>query len=173
VLSGRGPVQIAYHVPDVESAARHYAAEFGWGPFFVLKHIPLEFARYRGREAVFDHSSAYGQAGDMMIEFITQHGDDPSAIRDMYESDQSGVHHVAFFIPDLQQAMAEFRQRGYEFALEARTTTGVDFVMADARADLGHMIELYENRDDLAKFYAFVRREAEAWDGRNPVRLLG
>jgi hypothetical protein len=28
-------------------------------------------------------------------------------------------------------------------------------------------------RDALAKFYAYVKRKSEGWDGRDPVRRLG
>jgi hypothetical protein len=49
----------------------------------------------------------------------------------------------------------------------------VDFAMVDASAELGHMLEFYEARDELAKFYAYVRRKAEGWDGRDPLRRLG
>ncbi len=118
------PVQIAYHVPDPAAAARRYAVEFGWGPFFLMEHIALAECRYRGQPATFDHTSAYGQAGEFMVEFITQHGDAPSALRDLYRADQSGLHHVAHFVPELEAAVADFRKRGYVAALEARTTTG-------------------------------------------------
>lgn len=171
-LAGSGPVQIAYHVPDPEAAAEHYARIFGWGPFYVMRHIPLEFARYRGRDAVFDHTSAYGQAGNIMIEFITQHGDEASALRDMYAKNESGVHHVAYFVPDLAGAVSEFQGLGYELPLEARTTTGVDFTMVDTSQLLGHMLELYERRDDLDKFYSYIRHKAQDWDGKKPVRML-
>lgn len=168
----RKPVQIAYHVPDPAAAARRHATEFGWGPFFLMEHIALERSLYRGRPATFDHSSAYGQAGELMIEFITQHGDEASALRDMYASGQSGLHHVAQFVPDLVAAIAGYRERGLEAALEARTTTGVDFAMIDTRSELGHMLELYEPSEGLRRFYAYVRKSAQGWDGRDPVRQL-
>jgi len=171
-LSGAGPVQNAYYVPDIEKAARHYAEVFGWGPFFVLEHIPLEFAKYRGDPAEFDHSSAYGQAGDLMIEFITQHNDGPSAVRDMYAPDESGLHHVAHFVTDLAASVRAFETLGYDVALEARTTTGVDFVMVDACDTLSHMIELYEPNEALRGFYSYVKHKAADWDGTDPVRYL-
>jgi hypothetical protein len=173
-IAGGGlvPVQLAYHVPDPEAAARHYAAEFGWGPFFLLPHIALAHSSYRGRPAPFDHSSAYGQAGELMIEFITQHDDEPSALRDMFGAAQSGLHHVASFVPDLPAAIAAFRSRGYEAALEARTVTGVDFAMIDTSRDLGHMIEVYEPVSHLKRFYEFVRQASRDWDGREAVRRL-
>ena len=167
------PVQLAYHVPDPSEAARRYAAAFGWGPFFLMEHIALERSIYRRQSAAFDHSSAYGQAGDVMIEFIAQHGDGPSALRDMYGPTESGLHHVASFVPDLAATVAGFRDRGYEAALEARTTTGVDFVMIDTSRDLGHMIELYEPVSQLRRFYEHVRNASRDWDGRDPVRRLG
>jgi len=167
------PVQMAYHVPDPVAAAEYYSREYGWGPFFLMEHIPLEQARYRGQPAVFDHSSAYGQAGELMVELITQHNDGPSALRDLYAPHESGLHHVAYFVPDLTAALRAFRERGKALALEARTATGVDFAMVDAVAEFGHMLELYEASESLTKFYAYVRRKAEGWDGREPLRRLG
>src|SRR4029079_16497628 len=151
------PVQIAYHVPDPEAAAVRYAQAYGWGPFFLMEHIPLERSLYRGTPQPFDHTSAYGQAGELMVELITQHGDAPSALRDMYAAHETGVHHVAYFVPVLSEALRRFRERGLEVALEARTASGFEFTMVDARAELGHMLELYEPRTELRGFYDYVR----------------
>jgi hypothetical protein len=172
MLSAYEPVQIAYHVPDPAAAAVRYARTFGWGPFFLMEHIPLERCLYRGRPGSFDHTSAYGQAGQMMVELITQHGEGPSALRDMYAADETGVHHVAYFVPKLAEALDIFRSRGLEVALDARTSGGVEFAMVDARAELGHMLELYEARADLQRFYDYVRRKSEGWDGAEPLRRL-
>lgn len=166
------PVQIAYHVPDPASAARELAAAHGWGPFFLMEHIPLAWCRYRGAAAEFDHSSAYGQAGDVMIELITQHNEGPSAIRDLYGPDERGLHHVASFVDDLDAALAQQRIAGRGLALEAMTDRGVRFAMVDAVATLGHMIELYEADDALRRFYAYVARAARDWDGTEPLRPL-
>ena len=166
------PVQVAYHVPDPEAAAERFARDFGWGPFFLMEHIALERSLHRGAPAVFDHSSAYGQAGDLMVELITQHNEGPSALRDMYAPHQTGIHHVAYFVPSLDAALGEFRRRGDAIALEARTATGVDFAMVDQVSLLGHMLELYEPGEDLKRFYAYVRQKSEGWDGSRPLRRL-
>ncbi|MEP6884550.1 MAG: VOC family protein [Gammaproteobacteria bacterium] len=167
------PVQIAYHVPDPEQAARDFASSFGWGPFFLFEHIALSRCLYRGASASFDHSSAYGQAGDLMIELITQHGEAPSVLRDLYASDEVGVHHVAHFVTSLHDALNEARATGWEIALDACTATGTSFAMLDTSRELGHMVELYEPAGDLLKFYRYVRRAAEGWDGAQPLRRLG
>lgn len=166
------PVQIAYHVPDAIAAAQRFARDFGWGPFYVMQHIPLSRALYRGTPTVFDHTSAYGQAGELMVELIMQHGDDASVLRDRFAAHQSGLHHIACFVPDLAAALAEHVRLGRTVALDARTTTGVDFAMIDLSAELGHMLELYERSEPLERFYAFVRRKSQDWDGSEPVRYL-
>ena len=166
------PVQMAYHVPDPEAAAERFARDFGWGPFFLMEHIALERSLYRGTPAKFDHSSAYGQAGEVMIELITQHDDTPSTLRDMYAAHESGLHHVACFVPALAPALDDYRSRGIAIALDARTATGVDFAMVDLRTSLGHMLELYEPGPDLLRFYAYVRKAASGWDGSRPLRRL-
>lgn len=166
------PVQIAYHVPDPVAAAERCAREFGWGPFFVMEHIPLTRSLYRGTPAEFDHTSAYGQAGEMMVELITQHNDGPSALRDLYAPHETGVHHAACFVEDLAATVQAYAQEGIVVALDAHTKTGVHFVMLDTSASLGHMLELYEPNEDLRRFYAHVRKCAEGWDGERPVRRL-
>ena len=166
------PVQIAYHVADPERAARHYSSTYGWGPFFLFEHIALSRCVYRGAPASFDHSSAYGQAGDLMIELISQADDAPSVLRDLYARDAVGVHHVAHFVPDLPAALAYERDAGTTIALDACTAGGTAFAMLDTTHDLGHMIEIYEPAGDLSKFYRYVKRAAEGWDGSQPVRRL-
>jgi hypothetical protein len=170
--AGLRPVQLAYHVPDPVEAAHRLAREHGWGPFYLMSHIGLESVRYRGAPGRFDHSSAYGQAGDMMVELITQHDDAPSALRDCFTAHQTGLHHVACFVPDLAAALAGFAAGGVAAALEARTATGVSFAMLDTRRDFGHMLELYEADETLSRFYAFIRRKSLGWDGDRPLRRL-
>lgn len=166
------PVQLAYYVPDPYAAAVQYAERYGWGPFYLMEHIPVESCLYRGTPEVFDHSSAYGQAGEMMIELITHHGPGPSALRDMYGEQDSGLHHVAYFVPALLSALEACREQSMPTAMHARTTGGVEFAMVDARRDLGHMLEFYEPRDELSQFYSFVKNKSQGWDGSDPVRRL-
>lgn len=173
VLPAVRPVQIAYHVPDPAAAAIEAARTFGWGPFFLFEHIPLQSCHYRGRASAFDHSSAYGQAGELMVEFITQHGDEPSVVRDVYRGHERGIHHVAHFVPGLEEAVAGYGALGFETAMDAVTRDGVRFAMLDTRATLGHLLELYEPGPGLTRFYDYVRRKAQGWDGHEPLRRLG
>ena len=170
---GLKAVQIAYHVPDVRAAAVRMAAETGAGPFFLAEHIPLEACIYRGQEIHFDHSSAYGQMGNVMVELFQQHNDGPSAVRDMYRPEDEGLHHVACFVEDLAAATEHYEALGFPLAQAASTAVGVDFNFMDARNRLGHMIELYEPSAILTGLYDMVREAASDWDGRDPLRALG
>jgi catechol 2,3-dioxygenase-like lactoylglutathione lyase family enzyme len=166
------PVQLAYHVSNPEAAAREYSRIFGWGPFFLMEHIELSSCVYRGTAAKFDHTSAYGQAGDIMVELITQHDDSPSVLRELYAREAVGIHHVAHFVPDLNETLREAQAAGVAVALDASTSTGTRFAMLDTTRALGHMVEIYEPAGDLLKFYRHVRRAAEGWNGEQPVRHL-
>jgi hypothetical protein len=172
IFNSTNAVQIAYHVPDPTAAAANFSELFGWGPFFLFEHIPLSSCLYRGRPTSFDHTSAYGQAGEMMIELITQHDDTPSVLREHHARDSVGIHHVAHFVRNLDDSLDQARLASIDVAMDACTATGTRFVMLDTTRELGHMIELYEGVGDLLKFYRFVRRAADGWDGQEPVRRL-
>lgn len=162
-------VQMAYHVPDPEAAASDCARRFGWGPFYLLEHVPLARCVYRGQPASFDHTSAYGQAGEIMVELITQHGDAPSVVREAYAADARGLHHTAHFVADLPKAIDAHVAQGAELVMDATTADGVRFVMLGSPA-LGHCLELYEPTPALTRFYDYIRRKAVDWDGADPVR---
>ena len=164
-------VQVAYVVADVEAGARRWAERFGAGPFFVRHHIPMVDSTHRGRPAPFDHSNACGQWGPIMLELITDHGTGPSVVRDMFAPGEEGLHHVACFVDDLDEAVAGYAALGYEVAGAANAYGLTRVCYIDTTADRGHLTELYEPSGRLRDFYDMVASAAEGWDGRNPVRM--
>ena len=155
--------QIAYFVADLRAAAAAHRRVFGSGPFLVVDHVPTPIAQYRGAPAVFDHGSAYGQWGDVMVEFSCQHNPDPSAFHDMYPwgSGRYGLHHVAVFVDDLHEGIARFEALGHPCALYAEVGANA-YAMVDTVALLGHMTELYVPNADLTGFYDRIRAAARA-----------
>jgi len=166
--------QLAYKVNDLEVAAAAHHRQFGSGPFFVLRHVALASSQHRGMEQPFDHSSAYGQWGSVMVELVVQHNPDPSALHDMFPhgSGKEGLHHEALFVDDLDAAIARFASEGAPLAQLSVTQTGTAFAFVDTRARLGHMMELYEPTEQLTGFYDFVAEAAKGWDGRDLMREL-
>jgi len=163
------PVQIAYAVPDAWAAAEHWASRFGAGPFFVRPHIRLAEVRYRGQPSTFDHTSAYGQWGSVMVELVQDHGTAPSVVRERYAPNESGLHHLAFIVGDLDEVTERLVAAGHPVAMTARTSN-TRFNFVDAVGSLGHMIGLYEESDRIWAFYEEVRSAADRWDGSDPVR---
>ena len=165
-----GPVQVAYAVTDVRAAATWWAEKFGAGPFFVIEHIELNDVRYHGTPSTFDHSSAYGQWGDIMVELVCDHTIGQSPVADVVGAGGQGLHHMAYFVKDLASAQVGLVSAGWPEALHASTASGLAFAFHDATETLGHMIEVYEPVDALVAFYRRVADAAVGWDGTEPTR---
>lgn len=167
--------QLAYKVNDLEAAAAAHHRAFGSGPFFVARHVALASSHHRGVERPFDHSSAYGQWGSVMVELVVQHNADASALHDMFPHGEQaeGLHHAALFVDDLHAQIARFAKEGAPLAQLSVTAGGTAFAFVDTRASLGHMLELYEPTAQLTGFYDFVAAAAQGWDGCDVIRELG
>jgi hypothetical protein len=160
-------IQNAYFVADLDAAIDRWHARWGLGPFFVRRHIALPQVRYRGMEASLDISAAYVQAGDIMVELVTQHDDAPSAFREMFGAGQEGFHHVAVVPDDYDTLLARYAEAGFEVVTELRTASGRGAAYVDTRAWLGHFVEVYWPSEGLSRLYRDVAAAAAGWDGRN------
>jgi Glyoxalase/Bleomycin resistance protein/Dioxygenase superfamily len=162
------PVQIAYAVDHLEREAEIFAERFGAGPFFIRHHPPFE-ATHDGGPAIFNHSSAYGQWGDIQVELV-RFGECSPASLHRSVAGVSGLHHVAMFVDSLPAAQARLEASGMPCVMLSTTPSGLQFAFHDARAQLGHFIELYEPTDSVQGLYRTVRDAAVDWDGQDPVR---
>ena len=156
--------QIAYFCADVRAAAAAHHSAYGSGPFFVADNIPLARCVH--------HSSAYGQWGEVMVEFVQQNNPGPSPFHDIYPegSGRYGFHHVAVFVEDVDAALAAFEAQGAPCAMRAEMADGFVYAFADTSATLGHMTELYTPRPSLLGFYAMVADAAR--EGAPPRDLI-
>ncbi|MCX7283255.1 MAG: VOC family protein [Novosphingobium sp.] len=167
--------QVAFFVEDARAAARAHHAAFQSGPFFVADNIPLARAVHRGVERELDHTSAYGQWGDVMVEFVAQNNPGPSPFRDLYPegSGRWGMHHIAVFADDVDTEIARFSAQGAPCALRAEMTDGFVFAFADTTATLGLMTEIYAPTKALLDFYAMVAQAAQDLSGQgDPIKTI-
>lgn len=164
------PMQLAYVVADVVVAARHWAEHHGAGPFFINPHIEVSDVMHRGRPVPFDHSTALGQWGGLMVELLQDHGTGPSVVRDLYDPGQTGLHHVAQFVDDLDAETARLAALGYPLAQSAVARGITRFHFIDTVEERGHFLELYEPNPQLTATYDRVAEAARDWDGSAPVR---
>ncbi|MGA1005137.1 MAG: hypothetical protein ACO3TP_02305 [Ilumatobacteraceae bacterium] len=143
---------MAFSTPDLdESTLTSWRRRLGTGPFVIVRHVELDSCLVHGQPADFDHSSAFAQWGEMMIELIVEHSRPRVGPVD-------GIHHVAFIVPSIDDAAENCSELGWPIALSATTKRGQRFMMFDARHDLGHLVEVYEATSELVGFYQYVRR---------------
>jgi hypothetical protein len=163
--------QVAYFCSDAREAALRHHQIFGSGPFFLAEHIPLKRSVHRGVERELDHTSAYGQWGEVMIEFVQQNNRGPSVFHDLFPegSNRYGLHHIALFVDDVDAETTRLAQEGFPTACRAEMNDGFVFAFADTTAVFGHMLELYVPVPALASFYRMVARAAQNFDGSDII----
>ena len=165
-------VQVAYATTDVRAAAREWHERYGAGPFFGREHVPMSRVLVDGEEATFDHSCALGQWGRVMVELVHHHELQPAALEDDMRGGATGIHHVACFVDDLEEARDQLVAAGARVVMDAQSNE-VRFIFLDPGPEHGHMIEIYEETPYMAKLYGKVREAAEGWDGTDLIRERG
>jgi hypothetical protein len=174
MLLGQKPRQIAYYVPDIRVFAERHSKMFGSGPFFAVDNIKLSYCNHRGKPIKWDHSAAFGQWGDLMVEIMQQNKPGPSVLTDVFPpgSGRNGVHHVAYFVDDPAATVAALEKNGYPLAMHCGLDNGMEVFMVDTVALYGHMTELYAPTPVIIGFYDFVREQSVGFDGKDPVRTI-
>lgn len=176
VTGGRGvdsaipPIHhVGYVVDDLRSGVRRFAAAFGAGPFFAMHHIPFDEVSYRDGPATYDHSSAFGAWGPMIVELSEVHRAQPAGLREQLVAPGAGVGHVAWLADSLELETERLRALGL-VPFHAGRTGPASAVWFQAGPLLGHPVEVLQRRDELLGFYAMVREAAVGWDGAAPLR---
>jgi hypothetical protein len=163
-------IQYAWIVPDLETAARHWHATLGVGPFLVNRNLVLTEPRYRGQPGAPAFSTAVAQSGDVQIELIEQHDDLPSVYRETVPAGRTGFHHVAFVEEDFGAALRALTGQGHAVAANGRFGD-MRYAYVDTSAVLGCMVEIIEDKPAIRGFFDAIRKAAERWDG-DPATLV-
>jgi hypothetical protein len=162
-------VQIAYAVDDVRAAALRWHELTGAGPFFVRDHVPTVRVLAGGESAVFDHSCALGQWGEVMVEFVHHHQLAPDGLEREMRRGGHGIHHVALFVDNLDRERRHLEASDIPLLMEAETPE-VRFMFFDPGEEMGHLVECYERTPYLDRLYRRVREASLGWDGTEVVR---
>jgi hypothetical protein len=162
-------VQIAYAVEDVRAVARSFADRVGAGPFFVRHHSLPRHVDHRGQLGEFDHSSAYGQWGPLQVELVEVHHAAPGSLAEIVQR-TSGIHHVATFVDSIDAEQRRLVELGWPPVMTAETASGMRYAFHDSRAELGHLLEVYEPSAGVLALYGMVAAAAAGWNGDDPVR---
>ncbi|HMM76062.1 MAG TPA: VOC family protein [Gammaproteobacteria bacterium] len=163
--------QLAYVVRDLDAALHYWTTELKAGPFFLFEHCALLNQRFHGRPSNVDVSLAIGNSGDLQIELIQQHNDEPSVYKEFLDAGRVGVHHFGLMPVDYAAACAHYRELGYAAAFEC-TVGGAPLSYFDTVKTLGHYTELWDNSPVYKDLFLMVENAAKGWDGKDPVRKM-
>ncbi len=162
---------IGYVVEDLRAGVARYASALGAGPFFAIEHIVFDQVTYRGAPAVYDHSSAFGQWGPILIELTQVHDAQPEGLGAALTAPGTGIGHVAWLADSLEDETARLGGLGIE-PFHTGATGPVSAVWFDARPLFGHPLEVLRDCEQLRGFYAMVRGASEGWDGQHAFRAI-
>ncbi|MBQ61553.1 MAG: methylmalonyl-CoA epimerase [Gammaproteobacteria bacterium] len=152
--------QEAYLVNDLEEAIGKWHALYGAGPFVVAPHHRADTFMYRGTSVEADVSYGFGYLGDMMIQFIQQHDDQPSIYRDMYKQGEQGFHHVGCLVTDFEKEKQRFLTLGFELACELYADN-VNACYFDTREVSSGFTELHADPPHILGGFATWKRAHE------------
>jgi len=168
-----GPIrQNAYVVPDLHAEMERWL-RLGVGPWIVLPSFVQADSEYRGRATAPVVSIGFANSGELQIELIQQEDDAPSIYKEFTDGGRSGFHHVAFWSEDFDATMAATRDAGWPVVHHGTGGGLARFAYVDAGGFTSTVVEVMELNDVTRAMTASVREAAVAWDGSDPVRLLG
>jgi hypothetical protein len=163
-------VQNCYVVRDLDEACARFRDRYGIGPFVGGAEAELDNHVYRGRPAPpIRLRGVFVQSGPLNIELVQILSDGPCAFTDMYRNGAEGFHHVAMFCPDYEATRDAWVAAGYAIASEFTVNWGAKICYVDARADMGHMIELYPEDPIIRAMYRQAAEAPKSWGGRDLI----
>ena len=166
-----GPVrQIGYVVRDLDEAIANWLT-MGVGPWFVIRAVP-QHVDYRGEPCTVTLSLALANSGDLQIELIQQLDDAPSVFTEFLDATGGGFHQLAYWAADFDAAAAALTAAGWPRIWAGGEAGGVRFAYFEPPTG-ATVVELMELTDASAGMAAYVKQQAAAWDGTDPVRELG
>jgi Glyoxalase/Bleomycin resistance protein/Dioxygenase superfamily len=162
--------QVGYVVHDLDTALANWVA-LGVGPWFVLRRISQR-ADYRGKLCEVTISIALANSGELQLELIQQHDDQPGIYAEFLSNNGEGFHQLAYWPTDFDAALAAVKEGGWPIVWSSAEEGGVRYAYVEPPSGVATVIELMEFNEVTAGLAKFVRDAADGWDGSEPVRAL-
>lgn len=137
--------QVAVVVRDIDRAMERYVEELGIGPWSVYTFSPdwIQNMTFRGKEQGYTMTLALAQVGDVMYELI-QPVQGPSSYEEFLNERGEGLHHLGYFVDDIDEAIKEMESKGFPL-LQSGRGFGTDgdggYAYFETEGALGHIIE--------------------------------
>ena len=160
---------VGYVVEEIGPAVDWAVSTLGAGPFFLIPHLQFDTCTFKGAPAQYDHSSAFGQWGEIKLELTVVHSSSPPALAETIGGPAPRVGHVGWLADDLDAECLALEAAGAPL-FHTGASGPVAAIWHDARAVLGHHIEVLQRSPEIEGFYELIRTSARGWDGSEPLR---
>jgi len=165
--------QNGYVVRDIEAAMAFWTEVLRVGPFFYIPKVKTDWFRYRGADSPVDLSIALANSGDLQIELIQQRNAAPSMYLDFLERHGEGLQHMSYWTTDYQALYDRAVASGFVVGHEGQIGGPKGrFAYFETVGHAGTVIEISDISGGKGRFFQHIRKIAEGWDGRDPVRLV-
>ena len=101
-------------VRDLDQAMERYVGEFGVGPWSVYTFSPdwIKDMNVRGEPQGYKMRLAIAYVGSMMYELL-EPVEGPIAYKEFLDERGEGLHHLGYFVEDLDAAISYMEGKGY------------------------------------------------------------
>lgn len=166
-----GPIdQIGYLVDDLDRGIARWIAQLGVGPWTVFRNVSLQ-GRYRGVEGIVTMDVALSYQGDVQIELIQATNATPSPYRNADGTPILGIHHIAWVVDDLDDAVARASANGLSTVFEA-SNPATNVAYLEPEGETGVLYEFIQGQG-MREMIVAGAAAARAWDGSNPITTIG
>lgn len=147
--AGFGSVdQVAVVVRDLDAAMERYVNEFGIGPWSVYTFGPdwIRGMTFRGREQGYAMKLALADVGGTMYELI-EPIQGPNSYEEFLNEHGEGLHHLGYFVNDLDAAIHHMEGKGYSLLQSGRGIGTADdggYAYFETEGALGCIVEAIE-----------------------------
>jgi hypothetical protein len=165
--------QNGYVVRDIEAAMKFWTEGQRVGPFFYIPKVKTDWFRYRGADSPVALSIALANSGDLQIELIQQRNAAPSMYLDFLERHGEGLQHMSYWTTDYQALYDRAIASGFVVGHEGQIGGPKGrFAYFETAGHAGTVVEISDISGGKGRFFQHIRRAAESWDGRDPVRVV-
>jgi len=165
--------QNGYVVRDIEAAMTFWTEVLRVGPFFYIPKVKTDWFRYRGADSPVELSIALANSGDLQIELIQQRNAAPSMYLDFLARHGEGLQHMSYWTMDYQALYDRAVASGFVVGHEGQIGgPNGRFAYFETTGHAGTVVEISDVSGGKGRFFQHIRRAAESWDGRNPVRVV-
>ena len=167
-----GIIQIAYTVADIEEGMQRYTDLLHIGPWFLIGPFVPPKGVYRGATTKAQFSLALAYTGQLMVELIQQHDEQPSVFQETLKARGAhGFHHWAIGARDFEMTTAQYRSRGYQeaFTDTAPAPLGCRVVYFDTGRELPGMLEVIEINTATEEEFHKLYQAAREWNGKDYI----